>query len=107
MGKKKGPKFAVMFDDAERRENLLARMQANKTRKAESKKKQVERVKEEKAYFRREKGKVRRARLEEAREKFEEVQRIADSVHAKKERKEGKTFLTDDNEKVKVDITYL
>ena len=107
MGKKKNSKSAVIFDDEERRSNLLDRMKANKTRKIEGKKRAEIKIKEEKSYFRREKGKVRRARIEEAREKFEEVQRIADSANKRQERKEDKTFVTDDNERVKVDITYL
>ena len=38
MGKKKLPKVAVIFDEAERHDSILARMRANKTRKAEGKK---------------------------------------------------------------------
>jgi hypothetical protein len=107
MGKKKQPKVSLIFDDEERKADLINRMRANKTRKAEHKRKQEQKIKEEKAEFRREKNKAKRQRIEVAREKFEELQRVAESVHAKKERKDQKTFMTDGNEKIKVDITYL
>ena len=97
-----------MYDDNERMGALLGRIRANKTRKVESKKRREEKIKEEKRELRRHKNSIRKEKILGAKDNFERIQSIADEARKSKEvKKVENLYETTDNEKVKVQISFL